>query len=349
MKLLVTTFIDSPEFDSFKEMFDEIVYEGMMKIGRVLTEDELCEYIKDVDVLIPEFDPITKKVIDAANNLKLIASPRGGAKANIDIEYINKKKIPVLFVPGRNQDTVADFTMGMLIDVCRGISLGNHLIKNRVITDVKQHFENGFCKNDVNWVGSTPEKFAYLNFKGPTLNGKRLGLIGYGAIGRETAKRALAFGMEIVTYDPFVRQEDIELDVKLIQLKELMKTSDFISVHIPVTDDTRGLINSDMLSLMKRNAYLINTARAAVMNYDKLILMLQNNEIAGAAFDVYPIEPLPDNHPLLTLDNVVLTPHIGGCSFEPYDRSYKMLAEDVKRFFNGERPLRLYNPEIWDN
>ena len=347
MKLLVTTYMDSPYFDEFRKMFDTIVYEGMMKIGRVLNEEEMCAAIADCDVVVAEFDPITRKVLDAAKNLKVIASPRGGAKANVDMAAANEKKIPILFVPGRNQDTVADFTMGLLLAVCRGIAKGHHMIKNRVITDEKQYNENGFKTGDVNWVGSTPEKFAYLQYKGPTLSGKRLGIIGYGAIGREVVKRALAFDMEVVAYDPFVKQENVTQNVKLIDLPELMKTSDFISVHIPVTDGTRGLINADMLSLMKPTAYMINTARAAVMDYDKLTDMLQKNEIAGAGFDVFPIEPLPDDHPLLSLNNVVMTPHIGGCSFDPYDRSYKTLAEDLKLIFAGKRPVHFYNPEIW--
>lgn len=102
-----------------------------------------------------------------------------------------------------------------------------------------------------------------------------------------------------------------------------------------------------MLSLMKPTAYMINTARAAVMDYDKLITMLKNKEIAGAGLDVYPIEPLPADHPLLSLDNVVLTPHIAGCSYDPYDRSYQVLAEDLKLFFAGKKPVHLYNPDVW--
>jgi len=214
-----------------------------------------------------------------------------------------------------------------------------------VITDDKPYFENGFCKTDVNWVGSTPEKFAYLQYKGPTLNGKRLGLVGFGAIGRETAKRALALTLEVVAYDPFVKQDQVTMPVTLVDLPELMQTSDFISVHLPVTPGTRGLISKDMLALMKPTSYLINTARAAVLDYDKLIDMLQKNEIMGAGLDVYPMEPLTDESPLLDLDNVVLTPHIAGCSLDPYERSYAQLTADLKRFFAGVRPERVYNPK----
>jgi D-3-phosphoglycerate dehydrogenase / 2-oxoglutarate reductase len=345
MKLLITTYLDKNYLPVLEEMFDTIEIAGMMQTGRVLNEQELIQAGSDADCILVEFDPITRKVLENCSNLKVIASVRGGARANIDVDAANEMKIPILNVPGRNQDTVADFTLGLMLAVSRGIAKGHFEIKNRVITDNQDFSHNGFSPSDINWVGSTPEKFAYLQFKGPTLSGKRLGLIGYGAIGRETAKRALAFDMEIVAFDPFVDPALINQNITLVDLNELMETSDFISIHVPITKDTIGMIDADLLSLMKSNAYLINTARAVVIDYDKLIDMLQENQIAGAALDVFPIEPLPDNHPLLELDNVVLTPHIGGCSIDPYERSYRKLSEDLKRFLAGERPKRIYNPE----
>lgn len=318
----------------------------MMELGRILTEDELADAIEDCDVILIEFDPLTKKVLERAKKLKVIASVRGGAHANVDVDEASHRGIPIFNVPGRNQDTVADFTIGMILALSRGIAKGNLLIKNREITDDKTYVENGFCVTDVNWVGSTPEKFAYLQYKGPTLAGKTLGLVGFGAIGRETAKRALAFGMKVLAYDPFVKESAISSDVKLVELSELMASSDFISIHLPVNKGTLGIVSAEMLSKMKKTAYLINTARAAVMNYDKLIEMLQKNEIAGAALDVYPVEPLPNNHALLELDNVVLTPHIGGCSMDPYTRSYDKLFTELKLYLDGGMPKKVYNPEF---
>lgn len=318
----------------------------MTKLGRILTEDELAEAIEDCDVVLIEFDPLTKTVLDRAKKLKVIASVRGGAHANVDVDEATRRGIPIFNVPGRNQDTVADFTIGMVLALSRGIAKGNLLIKNRKITDDKTYVENGFCTTDVNWVGSTPEKFAYLQYKGPTLAGKTMGLVGFGAIGRETAKRALAFGMDVVAYDPFVKQSEISSEVKLIELSELMATADFISIHLPVNKGTLGIVSAEMLRKMKKTAYLINTARAAVMDYDKLIEMLQKDEIAGAALDVYPVEPLPNNHVLLELDNVVLTPHIGGCSMDPYARSYDKLFTELKLFLDGGMPEKVYNPEF---
>lgn len=345
MKLLVTSYMQEEYVEEFKKMFDEIKFVGMMQIDRILTEDELIQEIGDADAIVVEFDPLTRKVLESAKKLKVIASVRGGAHANVDVAAATELGIPILYVPGRNQDTVADFTIGMMVAISRGLAKGHHLIKNRIITDDKTYVENGFCATDVNWVGSTPEKFAYLQYKGPTFSGKTMGLAGYGAIGRETAKRALAFGMKVIAFDPFVKQEDVKQDVTLVDLDTLMSTSDFLSIHLPVNDGTRGIISAEKLSLMKKSAYLINNARAAVLDYDKLIDMLQKKEIQGAALDVYPIEPLPHDHPLLDLDNVVLTPHIAGCSLDPYDRSYTMLLEDLDRFFKNEEPKRIYNPD----
>ena len=347
MKLLVTTYMVDEYKEVFEKMFDEVHYKGMMELGRLLTEDELAEALQGMDAVFIEFDPLSRKVLEQAKDLKIILSVRGGAHANIDVEAATEMGIPITNVPGRNGDTVADFTIGMMIAVSRGLAQGNHLIKNKVMTDEKQHFENGFCKNDINWVGSTPEKFAYLQYKGPTLAGKTLGLVGCGAIGMEVAKRAEAFDMEVIAFDPYLKPENIKYGIKLMELEDVMRQADFVSIHVPVTPSTRGLVSAEMLSLMKPNAYLINNARAAVLDYDKLIDMLQKNEIAGAALDVYPIEPLPDNHPLVAMDNVVLTPHIAGCSLDPYVRSYKKLAVDAQRFLAGERPEKVYNPDVY--
>lgn len=347
MKLLVTTYVPEWAKPELETMFDEIEYRGMMDIGRVLTEEEMISYMKGIEVIWVEFDPLTQRVLQSCPTLRVIASVRGGPHANIDMKTATELKIPVLYVPGRNQETVADFTIGLLLAATRGIALGNHLIKSGFITDNRPFNENGFCLNDINWVGSTPEKFAYLQFKGPTLSNKRLGLVGYGAIARETAKRALAFGMEVIAYDPFVTQESAGDKVRLVKLKELMETSDFVSIHLPVNKGTRGLVSADMLGRMKPGAYLVNTARAAVLDYDKLIAMLQNGTLAGAALDVYPVEPLPENHPLLALDNAVLTPHIAGCSMDPYDRSSRILLEGLSRFFGGGRPEFVHNAELY--
>lgn len=349
MKLLATTYMDKEYRLIFEKMFDTVRFEGMMSLGRLLTEDELIQKMQGIDVGVIEFDPMTRKVLEQCKDLKIILSVRGGAHANIDVEAATELGIPIVNVPGRNGDTVADFTMGMIISVSRGIAKGNYLIKNKVITDNKQHWENGFSKTDVNWVGSTSEKFGYLRFMGPTLAGKTLGLVGCGAIGSETAKRAVAFGMNVIAYDPYLKPENVKYGIKLVSLKDVMSKSDFVSVHIPVTPNTRGLLSADMLSLMKPTAYMINNARAAVMDYDKLIDMLQKKQIAGAALDVYPIEPLPDTHPLLELENVQLTPHIAGSSYDPFKRSYKKLAKDMQDVLDGKRPEKVYNPDVYKN
>ena len=346
MNLLVTTYIPDEFEDVLDDLFTSVEQKGMVEKGRTLTEEELIAALKGKDVLLVEFDPVTERVLEEAEDLKLIASVRGGAHANIDVEAASKRGIPIINCPGRNCDTVADFTMGLMISLARGIAKSHKQIKDEIITDEKDYDENGFCKGDVNWVGDTPEKFAYLQYKGPTLSGKTLSLIGYGAIAREVAKRALASDMEVIAYDPYVNEEKIEHNVSLVSLEKALSTGDFISIHLPVTSETKGMLDEKKLKLMKSDAFFINTARAAVLDYEFLIELLEDKKINGAAFDVYPVEPLPPGHPLIKLNNVVLTPHIGGASLDPYQRSYRMLIEDIKNFLNGESFERLFNPEF---
>lgn len=348
MRLLVTTFIVEEALKELKEIFAEVEEVGMRSTGRVLSEEEISKALKGFDALLVEFDPVTQKVLEENPDLKLIASVRGGPHANIDIKAATERGIPVLYCPGRNGDTVADFAMGLLISLSRGIVKGHVSITEGLITDELSHDKNGFCVNDVNWVGQTPEKFAYLHYKGPTLSGKTLGLLGFGAIAREMATRATAFGMKVLAYDPYVQESDAaRFNARLRDLEEVIQSADFLSIHLPVTPETRGLVGRKELQLLKPTAYLINTARAAVMDYDVLIELLSAGKIAGAALDVYPVEPLPPGHPLLSLENVILTPHIAGASLDPYQRSYKMLIEDIQRFTKGEKCQRVYNKEVY--
>ena len=145
MKLLVTSYMQEEYVEEFKKMFDEIKFVGMMQIDRILTEDELIQEIADADAIVVEFDPLTRKVLESAKKLKVIASVRGGAHANVDVAAAIVFGIPILYVPGRNQDTVDDFTIGMMVAISRGLAKGHHLIKNRIITDDKTYVENGFA------------------------------------------------------------------------------------------------------------------------------------------------------------------------------------------------------------
>jgi len=176
-----------------------------------------------------------------------------------------------------------------------------------------------------------------------------VGIVGLGAVGRQVAKRAAAFDTALLAYDPYIDGDKAQsMGVKLTGLDELMAQSDFVTLHCPAAPDTVGLIDSRRIGLMKPTSYLVNTASTFVLDGDAIVKALREKRIAGAAFDVYDTWPVRADSPLLALDNVILTPHIGGATYETVMRHSNMIADDIERFLNGERPRNLVNPEVWD-
>lgn len=187
--------------------------------------------------------------------------------------------------------------------------------------------------------GPLDENHPFMDYGiGFELYGKKLGIAGYGAIGREVAVRAKAFGMEILAYDPYIPKEKIETDgVQAVDLDTMLSQSDMISIHLPVLPQTKGIVNKDWFSKMKSTAYVINTARAAVIDQKDFVEALQNKQIAGAAIDVYWKEPVPANHPLLKMRNVVCTPHMAGLTTDVDGWSGTMMGEEILAYLKGEQ------------
>ncbi len=282
-------------------------------------DEEMLKQIEDADILITQFFTVTKAVIDRCRNLKAIGVLRGGVE-NVDVGYATSKGIAVFHTPGRNADAVADFTVGMMISECRNIAKSHRELRNG------------------NWVRDYANK-DYV----PDLPGKTVGIIGYGNIGRKVAQRLKGFEMDIIAYDPFVRDPD----VKTVSLKELMERSDFVCVNARLTEETRHMINSETLSYMKKTAYLINTARSALVDEKALYETLKEGKIAGAAIDVFDEEPPAKDYPLLTLDNVTVTPHLAGGSTDAFLKSPILLAREMKKaIVEGQKTLFLLNKEI---
>ena len=186
--------------------------------------------------------------------------------------------------------------------------------------------------------GPLDEKHPFTDYGiGFELYGKKLGIAGYGAIGREVAVRAKAFGMEILAYDPYMPAEKIEADgARAVDLDTMLSESDMVSIHLPVLDSTKGMVNKDWFSKMKPTAIVINTARAAVIDQKDFVEALQNGTIAGAAIDVYWQEPVPANHPLLKMRNVVCTPHMAGLTTDVDNWSGEMMSQEVLAYLKGE-------------
>lgn len=261
-----------------------------------------------------------------------------GTPATVDYDAIDNAGLELSYTPGRNRVAVAEFNIGMMIAVARnitlsstGLSKGEHV--GPAVADI---YDVPDVKNVT--FGPLDEHHPFTDYGiGFELYGKTLGIAGYGAIGREVALRAKAFGMEILAYDPYLPAERIEADgVKAVDLDTMLADSDMVSLHLPVLPSTQGMVNKEWFSKMKPTAYLINTARAAVIDQKDFVEALQNREIAGAATDVYWQEPVPANHPLLKMRNVVCTPHMAGLTTDVDTWSGTMMGEEVIAYLNGQ-------------
>ncbi|MCY6370782.1 2-hydroxyacid dehydrogenase [Clostridium ganghwense] len=342
MKILVTAEINQELLKELYE-FGEITIAGWGKELRKLEEDDMIQLLKGKDILITSYDPITKKVIDECKDLKLIACTRANP-VNIDIKAAKERSIPVIYTPGRNSDCTAEFTIASMLSISRKIPMaykslkdGMHLENKKVKNEIKEGL-----KEDVTWAlgAGTP----YVLFKGIQLKGHILGLIGYGSIGKKVANIARAFGMKIYVYDPLLSSVEINDNVQeKVSLDKLFRESDFISCHCKVDESTRGLIGKDEFEKMKKTAYFINTSRGAIVDEEALIEALREEKIAGAALDVFASEPIYKNHPfVIELDNIVITPHLAGATYDAIDNHTIMIVEDVKRFINDEKLLYEY-------
>lgn len=264
-----------------------------------------------------------------------------GTPVTVDQEAIARAGLTCSYTPGRNRVAVSEFTIGLMIALarrltlsCTGLQIGEHLgEESEDIYDVPE------VKNVI-W-GPLDEKHPYTDYGiGFELYGKTLGIAGYGAIGREVAIRAKAFGMRVLAYDPYQDPKVIEADgCESADLDTMLSESDIVSIHLAVLPSTRAIVDKSWFARMKPSAYLINTARAFVIHQRDLVEALQNKEIAGAAIDVYWQEPVPKNHPLLRMRNVVCTPHMAGLTTDVDGWAGRMMAEDVRAYLEG-RPRK---------
>jgi D-3-phosphoglycerate dehydrogenase len=275
--------------------------------GRTPKEDELVDAMRDVDVLVSGTEPVTARVLDAARNLKLIAK-HGVGFENINLDSARARNVPVVIAGGAISDSVADMALALLLGCARHIPQGHHAVRE----------------------GKWPRMV------GVEMRGKTLGIVGLGQVGREVAKRAHAFGVQIIAYDLFRHDQFArEYGVEYVSLRDLLMRSDFISLHAPVTDESRHLINAVSLSLMKPTAYLINTARGELIDEIALTHALREKRIAGAACDVFEKEP-PGDNPLFHLDNFIAAPHSAGQTHDGLRKLGEVTVDNIIRLMNGE-------------
>lgn len=264
--------------------------------------------------------PVTKKVLDQAPKLRVVSNMAVGVD-NIDVKACTERKIPVGNTPGVLTEATADLTMALLLSIARNLP--------RASLDARE----GLWKtwSPTGWLGTE-------------LNGTILGIVGMGKIGKAVAKRALGFGMKIYFTDPEVESET---GATQVPFNELLKMSDFVSLHTPLTESTRGMINQSTLSLMKPSAILINAARGPLVDTTAIVTALKEHRIAAAALDVTDPEPLPPNHPLFALPNCLVVPHIGSATNQTRRKMAELACQNLLAGLNGLPLPNCVNPQVF--
>jgi D-3-phosphoglycerate dehydrogenase len=291
-------------------------------------EEEVIKVISDVELAITHTAPITQKVINAAQSLRVVGAARGGP-VNINWPACTRRGIPVLYAPGRNSGAVAEFTVGMM------------LAQSRNITRSHMSMMSGKL-----WRGD----LYVISAVGNELNSSVVGLVGFGAIGRKVARLVQAFGAKVLIYDPYVSEDAVrQQDCEPVDLDALLMRSDFVSLHSRLTKETTELIGEREISLMKPSAYLINTARGELVQHTALYRALEARKIAGAALDIFEAEPPPDDSPLYGLDNVTATSHLAGASIQAAEIGARVLCEGLYDYIvRKETPKYCVNPDYVD-
>lgn len=315
-KIFVAGPIPEVGLNLLKEHFEVEMYEGK----GIISQDELKKGVKDAFGLVSLLSTnVDKEVIDSGEQLAFIANYGAGFN-NVDIDYANSKGIEVSNTPKASTNATAELTMGILLAVARRIPEGDQLMRHE-----------GF------------DGWAPLFFRGREVSGKTIGIIGLGEIGSAVARRAKGFDMNILYTGPH-RKEDKEqaLDASYVDLETLLKESDFITINAAYNASMEHMIDAEQLKLMKSTAYLVNASRGPIVHEKALLEALQNKTIEGAALDVYEFEP-EITEGLKSLDNVVITPHIGNATFEARDMMAEIVANNLIKKAQGETPDYIVN------
>lgn len=310
MKVLIT----SRSFGKIGDTAERILLDAGIEIVNKSVGFDQAEFeriIPEYDALIIGAHEFEEKDMERCKKLKIICK-HGVGLNNIHLEKAKELGIAVTNAPGTNSNAVADLTFGLMLSVARKISHSAALVRQGVW---KSHIGEDVC-------------------------GKTLGLLGFGAIARKVANRAKGFDMQVLAYDPYVKELPAEFQgfVKLCGLEEVISGCDFLSVHLPLTEETKNMISAKELDSMKQGSYVINTARGGIVDEKALYEALKSGHLNGAAMDVVENEPMTADHPLLSLENVVVSPHIGMYSKEAISAVSEICARNVVACLTG-KPL----------
>lgn len=318
----MTAPLRGPGFAKLRELAD-VVYDPWIEQTplRIYSAEQLAERITSeaADVVVVESDSVSGPVFElGARTLIAVASTRGDPN-NVDIAGATAAGVPVLNTPGRNADAVAELTVALLLAATRQLLPAD--------ADVR----SGNIFRD----GSIP----YQRFRGWEVAGRTAGLVGLGAVGRATQWRLSGLGLRVIAHDPYNDDARHGLD-------ELLAEADVVSLHAPVTDDTAGMIGAPQFAAMRDGVVFLNTARAQLHDTDALVDALRGGKVAAAGLDHFVGEWLPTDHPLVGMPNVVLTPHIGGATWNTEARQAQMVADDLEALLAGRTPAHIVNPEV---
>ena len=316
MKVIVADSINQKGIDNLKEVAEVVV-------DTEITPEELLNTISEYEaIIIRSRTKVTREIIERADKLKIIARAGVGVD-NVDVDAATEKGIMVVNAPESTSITVAEHTLGLMLSASRKIAIADKSVK-----------ENKWEKS---------------RFMGVELKAKTLGVIGMGRIGSQVVSRCKAFEMDTLVYDPYLPKEVAkQMNVQLADLETILKEADFITIHVPLTPETKHLISTDEFAMMKEDTFIINCARGGIIDEDALFEALSNNKIGGAALDVFEEEP-PKDSKLLTLDNIVVTPHIAASTKEAQRDAALIVANEVIDVLKGRAPKNVLNMPVVDS
>ena len=316
MKVLIADAINEKGIENLKEVADVVV-------DTSITPEELADTIHEYNgIVVRSRTKLTADIIEKADNMQIIARAGVGVD-NIDLNAATEKGIMVVNSPESTSVTVAEHTMGLILSMARKISIADKSVKEG--------------------------KWEKKQFMGVELRNKTLGVIGMGRIGSQVVNRCKAFGMDAMAYDPYLPEEVAnQMGVELTDLDTVLENADFITIHVPLTPETKHSISTEQFELMKDTAYIVNCARGGIIDEDALYDALSNDKIAGAALDVYEDEP-PKDSKLFELDNIVLTPHIAASTKEAQRDAAIIVADEIIELFKGGTPNNVLNMPRVDN
>lgn len=315
-------------FDEAIEILErQAVVEVFEGVDNAIPREVLLSKVSGVDGLLPLLtEKIDAEVMDAGEDLMVISNMAVGFN-NIDVDAATERGIYVTNTPGILTDTTADCAFALLMAAARRIPEADRHMRAK------------------KWVHPWGPKM----FMGSDVHGKTLGIVGLGRIGSAVAKRAKGFNMRVVYTDPHRHKDrERELGVSYLSLDELLRESDYVSLHVPLTEETHHMIGESELKMMKEVAYIINTSRGPVVDQDALYRALRDRIIAGAGLDVFEQEPIDPDSPILGLENVVVTPHIASASIDTRTKMAVMAAKNLVSVLQGKEPPNLVNPEVLD-